>query len=118
MDTTRVCKNWYILDNYKVSQNIGIDKNFNSDLLITLIHSFLISLDLVGLKVCLIYHLLFLLVRMRFSSSFLVHVRLSTYQNLCNSVVLELSILGLPSLKKLCLDEFSPNSTVLFLNSK
>ena len=34
---------------FRVSQNKGIDKRFDSDLLITLIHSFLISLDSVDL---------------------------------------------------------------------
>ena len=34
---------------YRVVHNKGIDKIFNSDLLITLIHSFIISLDSVDL---------------------------------------------------------------------
>ena len=52
-------------------------EGFDSDLPITLIHSFKFLLIQWICKFCLIYHLLFLLVLMRFNSSFLVHVRFS-----------------------------------------
>ena len=53
---------------------------------------------------------------MKFNSSFLVHVRFS---ELRNSVVSKLSILCLPSIKKLHFDRFCPiYGTVLLLDNK